>query len=262
LKEAEQLFREILPIRQRVQGADHPDTLHCIENLAGVLSAEGRLNESEQMYRESLKASVRILGAEYPETLAEQFNIAVLLNKEGRAQEAEKLDAATLAAQMRILGPENPDTLSSQSLLVEIMLAQHRYAEAERKARQVYAIQLRNQGPQHPETMYSLQLLGTSLALDRRYPEAVHLFDSLLKTPGEAGDPENRWRAWYSLACVATAADRAGDAIGYLREAVNRGYTDADGLMADKDLKNLHPNPHFQEIVATLRSTPKAAQAQ
>jgi serine/threonine protein kinase/tetratricopeptide (TPR) repeat protein len=262
LKEAEQLFREILPMRQRVQGADHPDTLHCMENLAGVLSAEGRLNESEQMYRESLKASVRVLGAEYPETLAEQFDIAVLLNKEGRTHEAEKLAAATLAAQMRILGPDNPDTLSSQSVLVEIMLAQHRYAEAEKMARQVYAVQLRTQGPQHPETMYSLQLLGTSLALDHRYPEAVHLFDGLLEAPGEAGDQENRWRAWYSLACVATAAGRADDAVKYLHDAVNRGYQDADGLMADDDLKTLRQNPHFQDIVATLRRPPKAAQAQ
>jgi non-specific serine/threonine protein kinase/serine/threonine-protein kinase len=262
LKEAEQLFREILPMRQRVQGADHPDTLHCMENLAGVLSAEGRLKESEQMYRESLKASVRVLGAEYPETLAEQFDIAVLLNKEGRTQEAEKLAAATLAAQMRILGPDNPDTLSSQSVLVEIMLAQHRYAEAEKMARQVYAVQLRTQGPQHPETMYSLQLLGTSLALDHRYPEAVHLFDGLLEAPGEAGDQENRWRAWYSLACVATAAGRADDAVKYLHDAVNRGYQDADGLMADDDLKTLRQNPHFQDIVATLRRPPKAAQAQ
>jgi hypothetical protein len=35
-----------------------------------------------------------------------------------------------------------------------------------------------------------------------------------------------------------------------------------NGLMADDDLKELRQNPHFQEIVATLRRTPKAAQAQ
>jgi hypothetical protein len=110
--------------------------------------------------------------------------------------------------------------------------------------------------------MYSLQLLGTSLALDHRYPEAVHLFDGLLEAPGEAGDQENRWRAWYSLACVATAAGRADDAVKYLHDAVNRGYQDADGLMADDDLKTLRQNPHFQDIVATLRRPPKAAQAQ
>jgi len=35
-----------------------------------------------------------------------------------------------------------------------------------------------------------------------------------------------------------------------------------NGLMADDDLKTLRQNPHFQDLVATLRRTPKAAQAQ
>ena len=48
---------------------------------------------------------------------------------------------------------------------------------------------------------------------------------------------------WYAFACVAAAANRPDDALQYLREAINRGYKDADALMADDDLKNLRPNP-------------------
>ena len=43
------------------------------------------------------------------------------------------------------------------------------------------------------------------------------------------------------------------EAVRYLREAVERGYSDADGLLADADLKSLQPNPNFQELIASLR---------
>jgi hypothetical protein len=43
------------------------------------------------------------------------------------------------------------------------------------------------------------------------------------------------------------------DALLYLREALTRGYKDADGLMADNSLKNLRENPHFREIIGELK---------
>jgi hypothetical protein len=67
---------------------------------------------------------------------------------------------------------------------------------------------------------------------------------------------------WYSFACVAAAADHPDDALQYLQEAVNRGYKNADGLMADPDLKTLRPNPKFQQLVAELKSPSVRAQTQ
>jgi hypothetical protein len=52
---------------------------------------------------------------------------------------------------------------------------------------------------------------------------------------------------------VAAAADRSDDALQHLQEAINRGYKDVDGLMADDDLKTLRPNPNFQQLVAKLK---------
>ena len=39
-------------------------------------------------------------------------------------------------------------------------------------------------------------------------------------------------------------------------KALNLGYKDADGLMADANLNNLHPNPKFQQLVAELKRAP------
>jgi eukaryotic-like serine/threonine-protein kinase len=73
------------------------------------------------------------------------------------------------------------------------------------------------------------------------------------------GDP---FSVWYSFACVAVAANRPDDALQYLQDAINRGYKDAVGLMADDDLKNLRPNPKFQQLVAELKRPPAKAQSQ
>jgi eukaryotic-like serine/threonine-protein kinase len=262
LKDAEQLFRDDLAAQQRVQGPEHPETLLTMENLAEAVSAEGRFADSEKIYREALTISTRTLGAGHPDTLRLQSSIAVVLFKEGRIREAEKTDRDTIAAQLKALGPESPDTLSSESDLVDVLLAQHRYEEAGKMARQDFEVQLRTQGPQHPNTLIALQQLGTSLALSHRYPEAVKLFQEELEAQSNSPDQDDRWHAWYSFACVATAAGRADDAIKYLHEAINLGYKDADGLMADDDLKDLRQNPHFQELAATLRRPPAKPQPQ
>ena len=38
-------------------GEDHPDTLGCLNNMAGLLQAQGRLAEAEPLYREALEKS-------------------------------------------------------------------------------------------------------------------------------------------------------------------------------------------------------------
>jgi hypothetical protein len=100
------------------------------------------------------------------------------------------------------------------------------------------------------------------MALSHRYAEAKSYFKKPSKREAIPGRQENRWLAWYNLACVAEAANHSDDALQYLREAVNRGYKNADGLMADENLKSLRQNPRFQALVAELRRPPTKVQAQ
>ncbi len=58
------------------------------------------------------------------------------------------------------------------------------------------------------------------------------------------------------------AANHPDDARQYLREAINRGYKDADGLMADPDLEKLRPNSNFQQLVAELKTHARKSSAQ
>jgi non-specific serine/threonine protein kinase/serine/threonine-protein kinase len=260
--EAEPLYREVLAIDQRVLGPEHPETARNMDGLAGLLVAEGRLADGEKLYRDSLAIRIRTLGPEHREILESQANLAGLLLKEGRVHAAVSLQRETLAAQARVLGPENIDTLISQTNLAEMLNKEGHPAEAENISRETLAIEIGKLGPQHPYTLASLQQLGTALAYTHRYAEASKLFLDAIQKASNSSGQGNRWSVWYSFACVAAAASRPDDAIRDLQESINRGYKDADGLMADDDLKSLRQNPHFQQLVATLRHPPTMLQPQ
>ncbi len=51
--------RELLDMRRRVLGPEHPDTLNTMGNLAASLSGQGKHAEAEQMQRELLNVQRR-----------------------------------------------------------------------------------------------------------------------------------------------------------------------------------------------------------
>jgi eukaryotic-like serine/threonine-protein kinase len=259
LAEAEQEFRDTLAIDRRVLGPEHPTTARDMDHLANLLAARGRLADAEQLTREELAIRLRTLGPEHPDTLVSQINLSDELLKEGHTHEAEKLQRETLATQIRILGPQNLDTLEMQTYLIRTLNKEGRYAEAEKLARETFEAQLRRQGPQYPQMLDTLRQLGIAMAYSHRYTEASKLFRDVIDKQGNSGAQGNRWSVWYAFACVAVAANRPDDAIRYLQEAINRGYKDADGLMADDDLKNLLPDPNFQQLVAELKTPTRLA---
>jgi serine/threonine protein kinase/tetratricopeptide (TPR) repeat protein len=261
LADAEQLYRDVLAAQQRVLGLEHQSTALTMENLAALISPEGRLVEGEKLHREALRIRLRTLGPEHPETLMTELNLADVLLREGRIQEADKLQQETLQTQFRVLGPQNPETLESQSNLAAILIREGRFAEAEKIAREAFAVQVRTLGMQHPDTLDTLRQIGKAMAYSHRYAEASKLFRDAIAEENKSQRQGNDWSAWYGFACIAVAAGRRQDAIGFLREAIHRGYADANSLMAEDDLKNLRHERQFQELVAGLKEPYTGVQA-
>jgi eukaryotic-like serine/threonine-protein kinase len=251
--EGERLYREVLSAQRRVLGPEHQYTLLTMENLAALLIDSGHLADGEKLHRQVLEIRLRTLGAEHPDTLSSKANLADALLKEGDVREADTLQRETLAVQQRVLGPEDRDTLASRSTLASILIHERRYDEAAKIASDTLDIQMRTLGRGHPDTLYSLRLLGMAMAYSHRYAEATPLFRNAIDSLQDVADQGNRWSVWYAFACVAAAAGRFDDALGYLREAVDRGYRDADGLLADEDLKALRHDARFLELVGTLK---------
>jgi serine/threonine protein kinase/tetratricopeptide (TPR) repeat protein len=262
LAEAEQMYREVLAAQQRVLGPDHPSTVGTMFNLAGLLSEEGHQADAEKLARETLAIQLRTLGPENPYTLMNKSNLADVLLDEGHVREAEKLHQEVLETMVRTLGPEHPSALRARSNLAATLIAEGRYPEAENNAREAFEGLNRTMGSQHPYTLGALQQLGTAMAHNHRYPEATKLFRNLIERQDDSKGQGDRFSVWYSFACVAVAGNHSDDALYYLREALNRGYKDADALMADRNLKNLHSNPKFQTLISDLKRQPTATRTQ
>jgi hypothetical protein len=76
--EAEQLCRDVLAVRRRVLGDDHPDTLTSRDCLAWLAARQGRRAEAVELYRQVLADRSRVLGAGHPDTQATRDELAQL----------------------------------------------------------------------------------------------------------------------------------------------------------------------------------------
>src|ERR1700690_3428500 len=90
--EPEELIRDILEIRRRVLGPEHPDTLNWTNDLAVGFMDEGRFAEAEKLERETFDIQRRVLGPDDRYTLLSMSNLALALMDKGHYAESEKLN--------------------------------------------------------------------------------------------------------------------------------------------------------------------------
>jgi hypothetical protein len=113
VKEAEQMHRRTLLLKEKVLGKEHPNTLMSMSNLAVALNGQGNHAEADAIYRGTLSTREKVLGKEHPETLRSMNQVAMVLTRQKKFREAEELYRETLALREMVLGPEHPDTLTS-----------------------------------------------------------------------------------------------------------------------------------------------------
>jgi len=84
LNEAEQLEIQVMDMRIKVLGAEHPDTLISMGNLASTYMNQRRWNEAEQLEIQVMDMRIKVLGAEHPYTLTGMENLARIYMNQGR----------------------------------------------------------------------------------------------------------------------------------------------------------------------------------
>ena len=112
--------RELLDLKRRVLGPEHPGTLTTMNNLACSLGSQGKHAEAEQMQRELLHVQRRVLGPEHPNTLDTTCTLANSLGGQGKHAEAEQMERELLDVRRRVLGLEHPHTLATVRSLASL----------------------------------------------------------------------------------------------------------------------------------------------
>src|SRR5882757_395383 len=88
---AEQLQIEVMDMRKKLLGANHPDTIKSMGNLATTRRKQGRWNEAELLEIRVMDMRKKLLGANHPHTINSMGNLAATYWNQGRWNEAEQL---------------------------------------------------------------------------------------------------------------------------------------------------------------------------
>jgi tetratricopeptide (TPR) repeat protein len=176
-KKAEELDVQVMQIRKRVLGDEHPDTLTSIADLASTYWDQGRWKEAEELEMQVMQIRKRVLGDEQPDTLIAIGNLALTYSNQGRLKEAEELAVQVMQIRKRLLGDEHPDTLITMGNLALTYSNQGRWKEAEELEVQVMQTRKRVLGDEHPDTLIAIHNLAFSLQSRARLKEAVALME-------------------------------------------------------------------------------------
>ncbi|MCJ1255882.1 Kinesin light chain 3 [Lignoscripta atroalba] len=180
-QEAVKLSEQVLKVRKRILGDEHPDTLKSMNNLACSYSDLGQRQEALKLSEQVLKVSKRILGDEHPDTLTSMNNLANSYSDLGQRQDALKLREQVLKVRKRILGDEHPDTLTSMNNLAISYSDLGQRQDALKLREQVLKVRKRILGDEHPDTLTSMNNLANSYSdLDQRQ-EALRLREQVLE---------------------------------------------------------------------------------
>jgi tetratricopeptide (TPR) repeat protein len=178
---ARRLEEQVLEVRTRVLGKEHPNTLSSMSNLATTLSAQGDYAGARWLQEQVLEVSTRVLGKEHPGTLTSMSNLALILRAQGNHAGARRLHEQVLEVRTRVLGKEHPDTLTSMNNLAVTLGVQGDHAGARRLQEQVLEMRARVLGKEHPNTLTSMSNLAETYRAQGDHAGARRLQEQLLE---------------------------------------------------------------------------------
>ena len=88
------------------------EILKSMNNLALMLSHQGKYEAAEQMHQQMLDIAEKLLGPEHPETLMGINNFALALLYQGNYKRAKGMHQQALELKKKVLGPEHSSTLA------------------------------------------------------------------------------------------------------------------------------------------------------
>src|SRR5579862_1629698 len=111
--EAVPVAQQVLTIRERVRGPDHPDVATALISLAALYTEQSRYAEAEPLYKRALAIDEKALGPDHPDVATALNGLALIYGYQGRNAEAEPLYRRSLSILEKALGPDHPDVATT-----------------------------------------------------------------------------------------------------------------------------------------------------
>ena len=179
--EAEQLFKQILEITEKVLGKDHLDTADSLNNLAILYHDQGRYAEAEQLLIQTKDIFKKELGRDHLNTIIALNNLAQLYIVQGNYHKAEPQLKQALEVFEETLGKDHLHSAVVLNNLGGLYQAQSRFIIAEPLYAQALAIREKKLGAEHLDTVISQNNLAMLYRDQGRYAEAEPLLKRSLE---------------------------------------------------------------------------------
>ena len=153
---AEQLSLQVLGIREKIQGKEHPDTARTLLCLGSAVCGLGRYEEAEAIQRHSLDLLREGLGADDPLVLSNLRKLARTLHKQGQYGPAEEIYREICQKQENVLRKDHHSTLTSLNELATNLYRQGELKKAEEMLRSVLVKREELFGSEHHKTIHSM----------------------------------------------------------------------------------------------------------
>src|SRR5262249_34704832 len=156
---AEPLFLEVLTLREKVLGADNPDTLMSKNNLGALYRDQAKYDQAEPLLRQAVAGATEKLGYSHPSTQTYHGNLATLYDPWGKPKKVKPLLRQQLDFLRDKAGAESPATAAAMAELSLNLLRQKKHAEAEKHLHDCLRIREKTQ-PDEWTTFNTRSLLG------------------------------------------------------------------------------------------------------
>jgi serine/threonine protein kinase len=172
LSQAEAQFKKAYSLRLQAAGADDPQTISALEDLASVSADEGKYPEATKIGEGVVQNFIRVLGPDDARTAKATQSLGVFYLYQGLYVKAEPLLKQALSYQMRTQGIDNIDTLDTSDSLEQLYTSDHKYPQAEQLALKALDSYKRLYGPGHPYTLREMYGLGRIYLEEEKFPQA------------------------------------------------------------------------------------------
>jgi eukaryotic-like serine/threonine-protein kinase len=223
LKAANPHLEKAYEIRRQLLGAEHPDTLTSLHDLAFLRWRQGVYDKATSLVRQAFEGRRRVLGAEHPDTLKSQLDLGGDLFQESQYDEAEVVLGEAIETCKRALGPDHRYTLYGQNDLALVLWWKGKQEESMALDRQTMDARSRTLGSDHPDTLRSMSNLASSLRARGQLEEAEKLEQMALAARRHVLGPEHVETLWSQTGLARVLADQGkfAEAEKMYREALD-----------------------------------------
>jgi serine/threonine protein kinase len=173
-------LEKALPIRTRILGANHAQTLYTMNLIIEIQNRMGNFAEALKTARQIEAVAERSFGPDHDATMTARNEMARDLQAIGRFADAEPIYVEQVNTRRRVKGPNHPWTLNAMNNLAQLHLEEGKFADAEAALRTMVST-YRRVLPDNIGLAISLSNLGRTLTETGKLDEGRQKLDEAIK---------------------------------------------------------------------------------